>query len=157
MRGRGCRLVAPFRAARDWARATAAGGDSMSRMPNSSLCRSESADECGDLDLDLALNSRQRHGRVDDFDALGILLSQRQVRGPHPLEERSLLALEMIRRSVVDAAGADLEWCIEQQSQVRLQPFLYFRPQRVEQGAAGSASAPLIRDGGIRESIADDP
>jgi hypothetical protein len=71
-------------------------------------------DERRDLGFDLTLHLRKRHSRIDDLDAIAMLRGQRQVGGPHALEERPLLALEMIGLAVADAARTDFERRIEQ-------------------------------------------
>ena len=82
---------------------------------------------------------------------------ERQIRCPHALEEWPLLALEVIGLAAADSARADVERCIEQQRQVGLEPLLDLVSQRLEQRAARAAAAALVGEGGIGESVADDP
>jgi hypothetical protein len=86
-----------------------------------------------------------------------MLRGQRQVRCPHALEKRPLLALEVIRLAGTDPARAHVERRIEQQRQIGLKSFLYFGSQCIEQSAADSSAAALVGDSGVGEPIADDP
>src|SRR5690606_16843701 len=123
--------------------------------PCSSRC--ELLDEACERVLELPLDALPRLCRVDARDPARLALRELEIRGAHPLEERSMLALEAVVLAARNARAADLDGRIEQQREIGLEAALHAVAHALEERAVDTSPAALVGERRISEAVAYDP
>src|SRR5690606_15330585 len=132
----------------------AAGPARSSRIRSSSP---ELLDEPSEHGFDLALDVPLRSSGIDALDPRRVAARKVQISGPDSLEERALLALEMIVLARGDAGAADLDGRIEQQRKIRLETALDAGAQALGKAEVDAPAGALISERRIGEPVAHHP